>query len=243
MFFHWQNLAREDRRPGVPSRHWLHGRAWLRGEGSWSLRAEWLVRRAGWRLGVETGRYGEPEMLVYATVGLVGWYLGIAGRWFRNLPSREIALRAHDGALWWAIWTPVDEWSRGTPWWRSGHLRPADVLLGRRTYSSEMVSQIQTVIPMPEGAYPCVVNLTVDRWRRRRWPWGRTLRRATVLVEGGVPHPGKGENAWDCGEDGTYSLTTPADTVEDAVAAFVRSVLRDRRRHGGTVNWRPSVRA
>ncbi|HXI16285.1 MAG TPA: hypothetical protein VNM48_07925, partial [Chloroflexota bacterium] len=80
-------------------------------------------------------------------------------------------------------------------------------------------------------------------WGRRRWPhWPLTRRmvRADVQVPEGVPHPGKGENAWDCGEDATYALTCAEQTPEAAVGRLVESVLRDRRRYGGD-QWRPQA--
>lgn len=91
---------------------------------------------------------------------------------------------------------------------------------------------------MPEHPYPATVRLFESTWKRPRWPFARRMVRAEIEVEGGIPHPGKGENSWDCDDDATYSLTCQARTAEDAVAKLVGSVLRDRRNYGGR-SWRP----
>jgi hypothetical protein len=49
-------------------------------------------------------------------------------------------------------------------------------------------------------------------------------------IPGGIPHNGKGENSWDCGDDGLWGCG--GDTVEEAIGHAVSSVLRSRRRYG-----------
>lgn len=62
------------------------------------------------------------------------------------------------------------------------------------------------------------------------------------LSEKFVPVPGKGENSWDCGEDGTQSILfgvdTPIRTYVDAANAFQASVQKTRLRYGGK-DWMP----
>lgn len=164
------------------------------------------------------------------------------GRIKMNQPV-EIAVRWHSGGLWWGFWHTIHEWKSTTPKWRAGHFNPVDWLLGRDVYSSEDIQTVKATVPMPEGTYPATIRLFRSTWKRPRWPFTRELLRAEVEVEGGIPFPGKGENSWDCGEDATYSITTHARTVEAAIAAMVEAVLRNRRRYGGSVDWRPSERA
>jgi hypothetical protein len=177
----------------------------------------------------------------------------LPGHWFappdtqrqqgRNYPIKiteetEIAIRWFEGGLRWSFWHPTMEWSSRTPKWRNGHFDPADFLLGRHKYSSEELSTENVEVPMPEKTYAGTVTLTRDTWKRPRWPFSRSIYRANIEVEGGVPHPGKGENSWDCGEDATYGMTCPARTAEQAVGKLVESVLSSRRRYGGR-KWRP----
>lgn len=114
-------------------------------------------------------------------------------------------------------------------WW------PLNTLLGKPVYNSKPLTQdpVHRRVLMPEAFYPVAVTLTEDSWKRPRWPWPTVVRRATVECLRPIPKPGKGENSWDCGEDGTYSMTCPASTVEEALAALKASVMRDRERYGG----------
>jgi hypothetical protein len=236
------------------------------------INPEWHVKpRASAGLGFEIGGDSNHEVLLSLDLGLARFYLSVdspylrpilrriqPGHWFdlsklaepyrKNerhwLPDPvEVAVRWHDGGLWWSFWQHPHEWSSRTPKWRSGHFDPIDQLLGRHVYSSLELSTETVEVPMPEKTYAGTVKLTLDTWKRPRWPFGRSLPRATIEVADGVPHPGKGENSWDCDEDATYSLTCAARTAEQAVAKLVESVLDSRRRYGGR-NWRPAeVRA
>jgi hypothetical protein len=53
-----------------------------------------------------------------------------------------------------------------------------------------------------------------------------------------IPHPGKGENSYDCEDDATYSLTTEARNEAEAIGAMVATVMRSRQKYGG-LNWQP----
>lgn len=156
--------------------------------------------------------------------------------------SREISIRIFDWAIWWDIWRdPMGGWSRDVPRWRDGSWHPLDTFFGRHKYARRELSTTQAQVAMPEGAYPCTVKLTEDSWKRPLLPWRRRLLRAHVEMQKSVPHPGKGENSWDCGEDATSAMTCCAATVEEAIARMTESVLNSRRRHGGSVNWVPSA--
>lgn len=43
---------------------------------------------------------------------------------------------------------------------------------------------------------------------------------------------GKGENSWDCGEDGLYGCGSEGSSLEDAITKTVSIVLRNRRKYG-----------
>jgi hypothetical protein len=180
-------------------------------------------------------------------VGLSSARLYRLSSWLRkgSYEPRSISLRVFDWAIWYECWAPAHSWSRGEPWWMRWTWHPLDTFFGRMQHSvRDVVSSTATVIPMPEKAYPCVVVIQEEVWKRSRLPWASTvLRRAHIDVPGGVPFPGKGENSWDCGDDATHSMTCPAETVEQGVARFVESVLRDRRRYGGSVNWQQAAAA
>lgn len=222
--WHSQNL-KEDR-----PRRWFNQRGWVHfGERCFS----WQLVLGAWTCSAEIRRDDEG---VHGILALppVAFYFGYEGKRYVAYRDRELSLSVHGGTIWWNLWTPSMEWDSRTPRWRNGNFNPADFLLGRRQFAKHVLGKHDTFIPMPEGCYPATVELRRDTWKRRRSPFTSTMLRANVDIPGGIPHDGKGENSWDCGEDGLFGMTCPAATVEAAVAACVESVLRDRRRYGGT---------
>ena len=164
----------------------------------------------------------------------VSLWLSLAGV-FNVRHPREIGIKVFSWALWWTIWRdPMCGWDSRMPWWRQGCLHVDDALLGRRRYSCETLSTHEVVVPMPEGPYPATLRMEKATWRRPRW-FRETIFRASIDMKVPIPHEGKGENSWDCGEDALHGLTCPAKTVEDAIAEAVRSVLKARRRYDGNV--------
>lgn len=123
-------------------------------------------------------------------------------------------------------------WSSSTPKWKDGSIDLPKLLFGPVKYEEGRDREVHHVqIPMPEGAYDATITLSTDSWSRPRWKT-LSIRRCRVDIPLGIPYPGKGENSWDCDEDAAYGLTAPADTVEEAIALVVESVLRKRRERG-----------
>jgi hypothetical protein len=76
---------------------------------------------------------------------------------------------------------------------------------------------------------------TLERWDtwRPRWPWAYGTRFSSWLEVHDPPKfAGKGENSWDCDDDGIYGMgsseLTPAGTVGD----YLKQVLNYRERYG-----------
>ena len=243
MHWHWQNL--NERRAGADGRHpksvpW-HGRAWLYLAELISLRLEWHLwsRSCGVSVSIEN----ELKLhLAFPPVSL--WFSVEAPMFWRKYgEGRELRLDVHDWAIWWSLWTDTSGWSSKTPRYRHGAFHILDFLLGRHRYSSRPLACEWIEVPMPERTYYGVAQLEEASWDRARWFAKRLLRVEVKMLPGEqVPHPGKGENSWDCGEDATYSITMPAASIEDGIAGLVGSVLRSRRRHGGR-GWRPEAQA
>lgn len=107
---------------------------------------------------------------------------------------------------------------------------------------------VEIMVPMPEGNYPASVTLERSTWGRKRWPWGRKVQYSTDLeIPGGIPHPGKGENSWDCGDDGLYSIYAPVrqgvQGLGDPQLAAIdaaQSVLMSRVKYGRGFDYVPS---
>jgi hypothetical protein len=226
-----QDLKREDR-----TRHWYNVRGWINRPDYEGLRFSWQAcgdpRLAG---GIKFAVGGERE--VYGHLELFGFsfYWGFEGLNLQFDDERELYVRFHDGLLAWTVWKSPHGRSRADGW-RNETWNVDDFIRGRRQYTSELVERRDVKIPMPEGSYPAVVELRRDTWSRARWP-SETIVRAHIEIPNGVPMPGKGENSWDCDDDATFAMTTPARTVEDGVAAVVGGVLRDRWRRSHTHGW------
>lgn len=170
--------------------------------------------------------------------------VGYIGRWFEllvayddsaaDMHSYYKAKRKHGESL--------DPWSR-VALWPGLHLslrpRPLDFLLGRSVCTVDKGESQPTVVPMPEGNYAATVTKETRTWKRPRWPWSSRVRVDYWLeISGGIPVPGKGENSYDCEDDGIYG--GGGVTVTAAIGSMVSSVLRLRQRHGGR-DWEPDA--
>lgn len=181
----------------------------------------------------------------WLTVGSWAVMGAIYRRWKKALPELDIInVRVHDGAVWWSLWHPKHEWHSSTPRWRNGHFNLADWALGRHQFSKTVVEgPTRVLVPMPERSYPATVTIELRRWKRPRWPWAREEYGydLDLLKEDGspgyIPTPGKGENSWDCGGDGTFGKSGPGRTIEAAIAGVVQSTLADRRRRGARADY------
>lgn len=257
MYFHWSNENQKKHdRMGSPLRY---GRAWWRVTQHGCVNWEWtLFHSSSCRVGFTVG--GSKEFGFHwhlALPWLFSFYFTVGGFgpvvWLANLllpkggekygglhgyeDERDFSLSVHDWTIWWTIWrNPMAGWSRQVSRFREGNWGLLDSLLGKTDYSTRDISEIDTIIPMPEGGYQATVKLFESTWKRPRW-FARRIVRADVKLEKGIPFPGKGENSYDCGENALHGLTTKADTIEEAIAATVESALRSRRRYGGSVNW------
>jgi len=152
--------------------------------------------------------------------------------WSTN--GRQIGITWHDDCLWVNLWNdPMESRSADPKWWHIS-ICPVDAVFGRSVYSETRLSTERVIVPMPEGGYASTVEIFESTWRRPRWPWmWRRMTRSTITPDTPIPFPGKGENAWDCGEYSTSSLTGPYDTAFKAAMAMSESVMRNRVRYGG----------
>lgn len=232
--WHWQNLKKE-----YNTKDWLNGRGWLY-IGNAVFSCQWVMPTSRVDISFSIGDV-ESQLEGNIGCGLFAFYWSLEGvRWLRKYinKSRETSLRFFDGAMWWHIWQDPDEWKSTDPIWRRGTFRPIDVIFGREKHSTYDIDTVIRVINMPESAYIANVRLFISSWKRPRWFQAKTIQRADVSVDGGVPVPGKGENSWDCGEDAVYSLITPATSIDEAVEKFVKSINNTRVKYGGE-NWVP----
>lgn len=224
-------------------------RAWLstRNHGRNLLKAEvsWRTKLCLFDLGFDedSGTIGLTWAIPYLFVH-VGFF------WPRKWMARGefygdieiIRLSISGGSFGWSFWHDSMGWSSKTPKWRHGSFNPIDFLLGHREYSDEIIEEREIEISMPEATYRGTAQLKNAYWKRPRWPWRLKVVRAEIETPDGVPFPGKGTSSWNCGQDATYSMTCPADSIEQGIEAFKASVERDRLRYGGP-RWKPEEAA
>lgn len=238
MHMHWQNL--NEKPDGTTGSGWKHGRAWLHLGASYSrtLNVEW--RWAAFHtLGVRFDLGAHREATLSLHFGWFSLYLGGDGvlpRWLRPRRAQAWGLTYSRESHHLSYSLGCDPWSWRRGDWRQGGCFVPDVLLGRAKHETTTLRTVETVIPMPEGVYPATVKLTRATWWRPRWPFPLVRYYSAVEIPNGIPFPGKGENAWDCGDDALFGCAAEGTTVEAGVANAVESVLRYRRKYGWTAD-------
>lgn len=236
---------------GEIKRYWSHGRVWLRGAGEWchrrarTLCLEWTIPcgHCGWSITFGDGDSGSDLGVTLA----IPWLITVHATLERIFPmyafgtnfdrghDRQIGGYFHDWGFWYHIWVgTMASWSRDYPWcrwWRQGHIDFRN-LLGKPRHTCEVLrANIPVAIPMPEGVYHGVAKVECRRWKRPLW---FTMTRVSTWIEvpKGIPFQGKGENSWDCGDDGLVGCGVDGNDVDKAIGHYIASVLRSRRRYG-----------
>ncbi len=173
------------------------------------------------------------------------WYAGDID----PLGGRVTGVSIHDGIIWWKFWNNDMAWSNednnNWPWLTNGWAwtwNVSDWLLGKHEHEKRTVRTCQNVnFVMPEGCYKGEVVIDRVRWNRRWWN-GTWYYRATAKVADGIPIPGKGTCAHNCGDDATFSISFPVEKNEpldwQVAQNMCMSVLKTRQRHGG-LDWTP----
>lgn len=247
---------------------WRHGRGWLKlgyqerpyKRGS-QIGVSWKVGRPVYFLGagVEVDRDQDEPVSFHVCLWPFSVYLNVdskAASWIAQrvgsdsyddrdrLLRLDIGTRDERGIVRWHLWWRDHVWSSTDPKWRRGSINLVELVLGRREMRWEPKSTLDVLIPMPERSYPAKVELRDHvSWYKRLPFWTKRIEHASIDIPGGIGHPGKGENAWDCGDDATFGMSCPAHNAEEAVGKLVASVLRDRKRYGGTYEFTPMERA
>lgn len=141
----------------------------------------------------------------------------------------------------------LDNWSLSMVLWdnmdyekkRHWYIVISDKIFGNNKYREEIIDEGKTIITMPEGIYKATYKKFNSFWKRPLLPFEKKIKRIMIDIPGGIPHPGKGENSWDCGMDATFGITMPlnySETIQEATKRVALGVLKDRQRHGSLNN-------
>lgn len=247
MRFSWQNLKSDRRKPGI------EGRCWLWFAKRRCVQLSWNA--PSWDLSFSVAiNEGDSNNELHLSLGLVLFTLYLSlpfhrfhiGKESTFTPglfieeAREFHVYWRERAIWLLVWgDPMGDRTRGMPWWKTTQaFHIDDWVLGRRVHTLVEHSKHDVLIPMPEGSYPAIVTVQTRTWKRPRWPFPLVRKECSVEIPGGIPHEGKGENSWDCGEDGLWGCGSSGHDLAKAIAHTVESVLGSRQRYGGGLEHR-----
>lgn len=148
----------------------------------------------------------------------------------RYTPFNLFNINIHDWSVHWDLLKFDWGWSKDMPKWMDGSFNIPDFFLGRTKFASELIAKHEVMIPMPEGSYPATVSFKRCVWKRPRW-FSKVREDATIDIPSGIPHEGKGENSWDCGEDRLYGCGSSSTRLSDAIGDAVKAALRGREKY------------
>lgn len=242
MRFHWQSLN-----DGKIKKRELHGRCWI-GSYKHSVDIEWHFPdwwRCGFGFTVNSGDSNNRlsfnlQAILFSIYVSIPFFRFNIGHWskyreqkFFIHEERDFRIYLHAGGLWIFPWRNPMEWNKSDPWYmQTYHFDPADFFLGQRKYERKILTVGECWIPMPEGSYSANYEETIETWIRPRWPLKKTRYGFWFEIPGGIPHEGKGENSWDCGEDALCGTGSSKPTLPEAIGDVTGCALRYRERYG-----------
>lgn len=162
--------------------------------------------------------------------------------------GRQYGFYFYEWALVWQWGTKVHESSSRTPWYRSFYFRIDDFFLGRsEVLSDEMLSTENVQFKVGEKIFT-MNNITWLRKRAFRQYLPFILyNHKWISVEMKIDKPpmraGKGENSWDCDDDGTYGLYSSWNGTQpnwdnkklvtrEAIEYYCAGAIKDAKKYG-----------
>lgn len=208
---------------------WRHGRAWPKGWlGKYEI--EWTVFYSP-RLFITLRKSGN-KLKFHIGLLLFSMYMS---REFKHYFKRcELSANWFEGTIQLHLFTTDDDWLKNRPWHRNCvSIRVVEWFTGKNECTTVYGEPFEVTIPLPEGSYRGVAKSYI---------WTAKNRFRTITHEGFnfdfnpcLPFSGKGENSWDCGDDGLCGFS-PSGTLEECIGKTVTSVLSSRKRYGNA-SW------
>lgn len=239
MYFHWQNL--NDKKFSRQGWGLFHGRAWLTLADT-KFHTEWHLKSKSFHVGLEFGgNWRDDDILWSFAVPPVAFYFGVSfpfkSRIKRLFPKkpRECKIAIHNWALWINPWSDPLEWKSHDPWWRKGiTIHFPDLLLGKVNYTNGEVKPQQRIeIELDGRIYRGTAKFEHSKWKRPLWFAHECDSTRIEMDRGhGLPHSGKGENSWDCGDDAVCGWGCDGHNIPKAIAKGIELVLGYRRKYG-----------
>lgn len=234
LYMHSQNL--NEGRNGEPKGLPWEGRLWMRWNERHLLHFSWNLWTHFCGVSLQAD-HEDGGLQLHAAFPPISFWLSLPlfkkQLGFGN--KNVIDITVHNWAIWWQFGGSTMEWNSKTPKWKHGNFNFQDFFLGRTKHKEVLIETKDIKIPMPEGLYQAIAKMSESTWKRPRW---FALKRTTIWVDikKGIPHQGKGESSYDCGEDGLFGCGVEGRSYEKAIAHVVETVLKSRRKYNGDMN-------
>ena len=168
----FDNYTKADKKGSFP----FHGQIALRDKNYQKIvHAEWNLLSRFCKLGTRI-EPSEGKITTFVALPPIAVWIGLHNYKIarRIVPegyeARETSIGAHDGSIWWKVWTDPNSWKSTTPRWRDGAWSFVDFLLGPETHRNEVVGEPEEiVVHLPEGAYRGRSTIERMTWVRSRW--------------------------------------------------------------------------
>ena len=166
------------------------------------------------------------------------------------IDAREYGFYFYEWALVWKFHANPDCSSRTDPWWMHQYIHLDELVFGRRERLEDKVTEIGDIY-FKLGSKEFKIDSI--EWKRNRSfrqfipyiLYHKTWYSLELKINNPPQYSGKGENDWDCGDDGTYGLycgwdgpvpgwDNRQDLARLATDKYVAGVLKDAKRYGGS---------
>ena len=255
---HWFQNLNDD------GRHWFHFRGSFLNRNHQTLLRYSLWSGRALRLEYAHGAGDEREATLSIGLGFVTIHLGVPlpdkwcfkrkciatwdnNREFYVTDGRRYGFYWREWALVW-FWHQREHESGNGPWWRYFYFHLDDFIWGRTEYMTHDITEAENV-QFKLGGKTFVMNSIRwydATWFRRRIPialYANKMVRVEMKIDKPPMRAGKGENSWDCGDDGSFGLTMSwnhkrpnwldkSESVREAIREYADNALKDAKRYG-----------
>jgi hypothetical protein len=185
------------------------------------------------------------------TLGLLFFTVYLTSPIFR-VPSistgRDYGFYFYEWAFVWSWHARQFEHNSSDQWWMHQYFRIDDFFLGKpESLIDELGKEENIWFKIGDKEFKMdSIKWTRGRSFRRHIPYSlfhKTWYSVNMEIEKPPMHSGKGENSWDCGDDGCFGLSAPwnfeppkwsttKESAKLAVQYYVEHVLKDAKRYG-----------
>jgi hypothetical protein len=184
--------------------------------------------------------------LFFVQIFLSSSFLKMEGN--EDFTERRYGFSFHHNALWWE-WNARDRFGNNIPFWRRTVIHFDELLFGKPLAVSGRMNDVENVYFMLGNKEFKINEIKWTEHKRFRSyiPFNlyhETYIRCNIKIESPPKRLGKGENSWDCDDDGTYEMSytwehnvpphhcNQKECMELAVKDYVDSFKEDAKRYG-----------